>query len=128
MWCPSILEIVNQLLRPLLQLPSILLLRLRILRNALKKLVFVKQSKIGINIWSTDTCGLFNSKIQCIRAPCGATYKNPCEACAADNVESYFDGKCNWQHQREWINYRIEENNSLNILVEHVLFDYRKGL
>ncbi|CAD8177747.1 unnamed protein product [Paramecium octaurelia] len=42
-----------------------------------------------------QTCGLFNSKIQCIKAPCGQEFSNECFACASANVDTYFFGNCN---------------------------------
>ncbi|CAD8171285.1 unnamed protein product [Paramecium octaurelia] len=40
------------------------------------------------------TCGLFNSSIQCFKAPCGRSFGNECEACSDKSVDSYFYGDC----------------------------------
>lgn len=40
-------------------------------------------------------CGLFDpDKVQCIKAPCGQTYSNSCEACRDANVLGYSAGEC----------------------------------
>ena len=40
-------------------------------------------------------CGLFDpGKIQCIKAPCGQTFSNSCEACKDPNVMGYTSGEC----------------------------------
>lgn len=40
------------------------------------------------------TCGLFIPSIQCLKAPCGRSFGNECEACSDKNIESYFYGEC----------------------------------
>lgn len=40
------------------------------------------------------TCGYFNENIQCIKAPCAATYDNPCTACADTKVAYTIVGEC----------------------------------
>lgn len=41
-------------------------------------------------------CGIYNeeSNIQCIKAPCGETFGNGCQACADDRIDSYLEGEC----------------------------------
>jgi len=39
-------------------------------------------------------CGWFNQSIKCFKYPCAMTYGNKCQACAADNVEYWTEGKC----------------------------------
>ncbi|CAD8100003.1 unnamed protein product [Paramecium sonneborni] len=48
-----------------------------------------------------QTCGLFNSNIQCIKAPCGQTFSNECFACGNANVDTYFFGDCNQMPQEQ---------------------------
>ncbi|CAD8163016.1 unnamed protein product [Paramecium octaurelia] len=54
----------------------------------------IKSDNIGCPAVYKPTCGLFDSTIQCIQAPCGLTFGNECEACSAKNIDSYFYGKC----------------------------------
>jgi len=39
-------------------------------------------------------CGYFNDSIQCVKAPCAATYSNGCFACMDEKVEAWTAGAC----------------------------------
>jgi hypothetical protein len=54
----------------------------------------------SVEICSTQyqgVCGLFNTSIQCIKAPCGQTYDNVCNACKNSQVASVVLGECDKQ-------------------------------
>jgi hypothetical protein len=39
-------------------------------------------------------CGYFGSNVQCIQAPCAATYPNQCSACTDKNIAYTVAGAC----------------------------------
>jgi putative hemolysin len=39
-------------------------------------------------------CGWFNETIKCFAYPCAQTFGNKCEACAAENVDTWTEGEC----------------------------------
>lgn len=44
-------------------------------------------------------CGYFDpSKVRCIRAPCGATYSNSCQACSNKDVKNWTEGTCSFSN------------------------------